>query len=297
MIIQSIDSFLSNRERDKRAIHCFHPSSLHKTPEELLKIYFEGDSNQSFPARVLRVFDNGHGVHERLQGYLEKTGILLQAEVPIQNDEYQVKGHTDGIIELNGVKGILEIKSINSSGFYSLYSPKEDHLIQVNIYMFCTGIDRGVLLYECKDNQELKEFYVKRDETILQPILDKIRTVQQMIQQKESEVCGMRKTPRVLNRHHDKWTRNAVYIGRSRKGDPPNPFGNYVAEIGKDGTREQVIEKYERWLMDQPELIKRIKRELKGKDLMCFCSPAPCHGDLLLLIANTNFWGVELKIN
>ena len=128
----------------------------------------------------MRVFDTGHDTHERLQRYLEQSGVLLQAEVPIENADYEIKGHTDGIIEINGIKGILEIKSINSSGFYSLYSPKEDHLIQVNVYMFCTGIERAVLLYECKDNQELKEFYVKLDAGILNPILNKIRTVQQM---------------------------------------------------------------------------------------------------------------------
>ena len=129
----------------------------------------------------MRVFDTGHDTHERLQRYLEQSGVLLQAEVPIENADYEIKGHTDGIIEINGIKGILEIKSINSSGFYSLYSPKEDHLIQINVYMFCTGIERAVLLYECKDNQELKEFYVKLDADILNPILNKIRTVQQMI--------------------------------------------------------------------------------------------------------------------
>jgi hypothetical protein len=142
---------------------------------------FEGDSSKAFPPRVMRVFDTGHDTHERLQRYLEQSGVLLQAEVPIENADYEIKGHTDGIIEINGIKGILEIKSINSSGFYSLYSPKEDHLIQINVYMFCTGIERAVLLYECKDNQELKEFYVKLDADILNPILNKIRTVQQMI--------------------------------------------------------------------------------------------------------------------
>jgi hypothetical protein len=29
-----------------------------------------------------------------------------------------------------------------------------------------------------------------------------------------------------------------------------------------------------------------IKRELKGKDLICFCAPKPCHADVLLEIAN-----------
>jgi hypothetical protein len=188
MLIEAIDTHLKARSGDKRAIHCFHPSSLHKSAEELFKIYFEGDSNQSFPPRVMRIFDNGHDTHERLQRYLSKAGVLLQAEVPIHNDEYQITGHTDGIIEINGIKGILEIKSINSSGFYSLYSPKEDHLIQVNIYMFCTGIEKAVLLYECKDNQELKEFYVKLDADILNPVLNKIRTVQQRIKQHNERI-------------------------------------------------------------------------------------------------------------
>ena len=181
MIIQAIDTHLQNRERDKRAIHCFHPSSLHKSVKELLKIYYEGDTNTAFPARILRVFDNGHGVHERLQRYLMAIGILLQAEVPIENADFEIKGHTDGIVQINGVKGILEIKSMNASGFYSLYAPKDDHLIQVNIYMFCTGIERAVLLYECKDNQELKEFYCKQNADILNSVLTKIRKVQALI--------------------------------------------------------------------------------------------------------------------
>ena len=65
-----------------------------------------------------------------------------------------------------------------------------------------------------------------------------------------------------------------VYIGRpSRWG---NPFS-----IGKDGTRSQVIEKYEEWVRDQPELLARLP-ELKGKRLGCWCKPDACHGDILV---------------
>jgi len=85
--------------------------------------------------------------------------------------------------------------------------------------------------------------------------------------------------PRVLNKHIDGQPKDAVYIGR------PSKFGNKF-EIGKDGTREDVIEKYKEWLTKQPVLLAQIKKELKGKDLVCFCSPRPCHGDILLKIAN-----------
>ena len=73
-----------------------------------------------------------------------------------------------------------------------------------------------------------------------------------------------------------------VYIGRPSKWG--NPF-----RIGQDGTREQVIEMYREWLLGhiatpkgftRPSL-EEAKRELTGKRLGCFCSPLPCHGDIL----------------
>ena len=69
-----------------------------------------------------------------------------------------------------------------------------------------------------------------------------------------------------------------VYIGRPSKWG--NPF-----TIGVHGTRKEVIAKYERYLKDSPELIKALP-ELKGKVLGCWCYPKPCHGDLLVLLAN-----------
>jgi hypothetical protein len=84
--------------------------------------------------------------------------------------------------------------------------------------------------------------------------------------------------PRVLNKYKDNCT-NAVYIGRPTKWG--NPF-----VIGKDGTRDEVVEKYARWVVNQPELVRDAKAELKGRDLVCFCSPCLCHGDVLLIIAN-----------
>lgn len=70
-----------------------------------------------------------------------------------------------------------------------------------------------------------------------------------------------------------------VYIGR------PGPWGNRF-RIGRDGDRTEVIRKYERWIRARPELVARAKRELRGKVLGCFCAPLPCHGDVLLKIAD-----------
>jgi hypothetical protein len=70
-----------------------------------------------------------------------------------------------------------------------------------------------------------------------------------------------------------------VYIGR------PGPFGNPF-EIGKDGNRQEVVEKYAEWVLTQPELLATIRTELKGKVLGCWCAPKLCHGDILVELAN-----------
>lgn len=85
--------------------------------------------------------------------------------------------------------------------------------------------------------------------------------------------------PRVLNRHRDAPTPGAVYIGRpSRWG---NPF-----QIGRDGSREEVIQKFRVYLWGNPALLAAVRRELAGRDLLCSCKPKACHGDPLLVAAN-----------
>ncbi len=85
---------------------------------------------------------------------------------------------------------------------------------------------------------------------------------------------------KVLNKFVNGIPKGSVYIGRPSKWG--NPF-----TIGKDGDRFDVIAKYREWLRSQPELILAAKRELAGKDLVCFCAPKGCHGDVLLEVANT----------
>lgn len=70
----------------------------------------------------------------------------------------------------------------------------------------------------------------------------------------------------------------AVYIGR------PSQWGNPFV-IGRDGTREEVIEQYKQWLwttMLHDETTEQALLALDGKELVCFCAPLPCHGDVLI---------------
>ena len=56
---------------------------------------------------------------------------------------------------------------------------------------------------------------------------------------------------------------------------------------GLDGTREDVVELYRSRIEDNPTWRAQIRRELRGKDLVCWCPLSDlCHADVLLEVAN-----------
>lgn len=77
-----------------------------------------------------------------------------------------------------------------------------------------------------------------------------------------------------------------VYIGRENRkhGLKASKWANPY-KVGRDGTREQVMRRYEVWLFSHPELVAALP-ELAGKELGCWCAPLPCHGDVLVRLAN-----------
>lgn len=65
-----------------------------------------------------------------------------------------------------------------------------------------------------------------------------------------------------------------IYIGR------PSKFGNKFV-IGKDGNRDEIIEKFREWAPTQSQIMDSL-HELDNKILGCWCSPQRCHGDVLI---------------
>lgn len=85
--------------------------------------------------------------------------------------------------------------------------------------------------------------------------------------------------PRIYNKRRQYPTDNIVYVGR------PSVWGNPF-KIGTDGSRDEVIAKFEAAARADPYMLLKIKTELRGKDLLCWCAPLACHADVLLKIAN-----------
>ena len=83
----------------------------------------------------------------------------------------------------------------------------------------------------------------------------------------------------------EKMSKTKVVNIRTYKGDyipifRGTQWGNPFKE-GVDGTRDEVCDKYEVYIRNNPILLAELPK-LEGETLGCYCKPKRCHGDMLV---------------
>lgn len=208
-------------KRDKLGLHPSEISKKNWCPRSswyTIEGYERPSETMSFGR--LNVFAEGNAIHNKWQTWLRNAGVLRglfkcqdcgntkysdflacecgstkirYAEVPIENEEYNILGHADGIIEDKNGLSLIEIKSVGvgtiryeAPDIFAPYAHNEitidelwgkirrpfpSHLRQANLYMFCTGISDLAFIYEWKPNQDVKEFNVRFQPELIESIL------------------------------------------------------------------------------------------------------------------------------
>lgn len=207
----------NNVEESKRHDPCkFYPSAVGKCLRAIV-YQMQGYEPKQMDGRFLLICENGTSFHDRIEKLFATTGILIAPEVSFKVPELRLSGRTDVLIENflphepsdniitiysppadpndeptilyegpdNGVI-IVELKSISDSGFNYLdrTGAKEAHVMQLMLYMHTMGVKQGMLLYENKNNQEMKEFFVGYDATLSEKIIEKIQAANRHVDEK-----------------------------------------------------------------------------------------------------------------
>jgi len=126
--------------------------------------------------RVLRVFANGHAVHDRLQKMLEGMEVGAESELKIHYDVPPIRGHADGILVWEEREILVEIKSCSDEVFVNRLKwkkPKDEHFAQANVYATVLNLDTVWVIYENKNTQETKIFEKPTDRIAAFKIIDK----------------------------------------------------------------------------------------------------------------------------
>lgn len=187
VLIKAIEDYLSSVKVGEDRGHGWNsPSSVGGC---LRSSYFSRTKvPPDFPSndpRLQRIFDNGTGVHVRLQDYLKGNGILKEDEAPLFNLQHLIMGTTDGLLLIDNTLAVLEIKSINSFAFSSLKDAKPEHKLQASIYMYCLNEMRKSLLRGGR--AELESAYLKKLGTFLRD--GNLYTKEQKIERQFKAFC------------------------------------------------------------------------------------------------------------
>jgi CRISPR/Cas system-associated exonuclease Cas4 (RecB family) len=206
----------NNQEESTKHDPCkFYPSSVGKCLRSIV-YQMQGYESKQMDGRFLLICENGTYFHERTEKLFATTGLLIAPEVSFRVPELRLSGRSDALIKNflshkpsdnivklyepakedgestllyegpdNGVI-IVELKSISDSGFNYLNrtGAKEAHIMQLTLYMHIMGIKQGMLLYENKNTQEMKEFIIGYDADLAQKIIEKIKSANKHVDEK-----------------------------------------------------------------------------------------------------------------
>lgn len=93
-----------------------------------------------------------------------------------------VKFACDGIIKINGVYYLLEIKTSEYSSFDKLTNPKDHHIAQIKTYGSLLNISKALVLYQERQYGGTKCFELEIDSLQMQEVIDGMKYVMDMVE-------------------------------------------------------------------------------------------------------------------
>jgi len=172
-------------------------------------VYSGGNHMQVDPADI--TYENerakvvGNNFHEYIQSTFEKAGVLRLNEIMLSDENLKIKGKLDSLIDVSGELFLIELKSAKG---YSMHlmgqdgSPDIEHIKQIQLYFHLLEVNkdlpevaavlqgrpvnRGIILYESKNDHKLMEFLVSRDDELIGALLGYNEFVWKSFEQKHA---------------------------------------------------------------------------------------------------------------
>ncbi len=181
MLIELIDKYYQ-KKREEKDQHSFYVTDAGRCPRAIF-FSMKGFPRKEKEPKLLRILDRGEMIHQGLMRSLfESPDIrVVAAEISIPPNSI-VKGRADAIVSVENKLYVVEIKSIASPKYSNPEIPKKAHRYQIQLYLHFFEIEKGILIYENKNTQELMEFEEKYDKKLCEKILEDFKTLKYHIE-------------------------------------------------------------------------------------------------------------------
>jgi hypothetical protein len=149
---------------------------------------WRGYARVKFSGRMLRLFETGHQQEARIIADLRNAGLTVH-DVNAEGNQFEFTDETGHLVcKVDGVATavpestkphVLEAKSHNKNSFGGLkkgvQKAKPEHYTQVQTGMVLSGLERGLYVSVCKDDEQLYVEKVRPDKPLQQKILQRTK--------------------------------------------------------------------------------------------------------------------------
>lgn len=158
---------------------------------QVLSLIYKQLQGEQVPVGLKRIFEEGNAVHEKWQRLLIRAGYCKATDLDVTqfNKQYRISFTPDIICtipEFYDGQMVGEVKSVNTYQFQKMqYHPSARK--QLQWYMHLTGIHKGFVLSEDKNNQDTKLEVYDYDSMLVAPYIERAEAIKYHYKRVHSE--------------------------------------------------------------------------------------------------------------
>ena len=149
--------------------------------QQVLSLLYKQLQGEQLPIGLVKIFEQGNAIHEKWQRLFIRAGYSKASDLDVTqfNKQFRISFTPDVICripEFHDGKMIGEIKSVNTYQFQRMVRHPSAWK-QLQWYMYLTGIHKGFVLSEDKNNQDFKIEVYDFDHSIVDLFIDRAEQI------------------------------------------------------------------------------------------------------------------------
>lgn len=147
--------------------------------QQVLSLFYKQLQGEQVPVGLKRIFSEGDAIHEKWQRLFIRGGYSepLDCDFSHFNEEFDLSYTPDILCEIDGIKYVVEVKSVNTFQF----KKGKEHPSgkkQCMLYMYLNNIDKGIVLQEDKNTQDFRVNIYDINYGVIKPYISRLEQIQ-----------------------------------------------------------------------------------------------------------------------
>lgn len=197
-ITDALSTYIKDNASIRKPDGKYHPSGLFGCDRKTIYEVLGTPKTDTRDDRSFRILEMGQIVHDFVQKAILTQYDEAYDEIKLSIPDLNIVGSADLIVRVGDEWEVVELKTINSRAFQYGDTPKVEHVMQLQTYMYAIrsngftvagvgptedvvfdaapfkDLTKGRLVYISKDDMKMAEYTIEYSEELARSIVDKV---------------------------------------------------------------------------------------------------------------------------